>query len=324
MKLASDRSLSLIAEWQYGVFTRAQAIACGHTDASIKYRLRLGIWRSLYQGVYALSGAPRTWHQSQAAACLWAPDALTAGRAAGFLYGMPNCEPPPVEIMTNKRRRNPPASALVHHTVWLPNEQAAIVQGLPVTSVERTLMSLSNAFGRREAAIAVDQALTRGLTTLALIDRHLYFTARRGRDGCRKLRDITKERLQLDGYPNSPLETLVFEMIVTEGLPLPKPQMEIFDTRGRFVARPDFVYPDEQIVVEGHSRLWHDGVEISKNDRRKQRLLEALGYRIVYATWVDVTRNRRATAHLIRRMLDDRTIGAVQGSRSSRVSGNLG
>jgi very-short-patch-repair endonuclease len=185
-------------------------------------------------------------------------------------------------------------------------------------------MSLSASLGRDKAAMAVDQALTRGLTTLALIDRHLHLTARRGRDGCRRLRDIAKDRLTLTEFPNTPLETLVFEMIVNEGLPLPELQMKIHDQSGRFIARPDFVYPDERLIVEGHSRLWHDGFEISRKDRWKERMLERLGYRIVYATWVDVTRNRRATASLIRMMLEDVTIGAPQGSPERRNRGNLG
>ena len=128
----------------------------------------------------------------------------------------------------------------------------------------------------------------------------------------------------LDQAPNSPLETLIYEMVLEEGLPIPKAQLKIHDGKGAFVARPDFAYPDQRVIVEGHSRLWHDGFEMSINDVKRERRLETLGYRIVYATWVDVTRNRRATADLIRRMLADPSLRASQGSRRSRNRGNFG
>lgn len=324
MGLAIDRSLATIAEWQFGAFTRAQAVSCGHTEATIKRRLRVGVWRRVLPAVYALTGSAPSWHQRQMAACLWIPDALAAGRAAGFLYGLPQCDAPPVEIMTSRQRRNPHPTTVVHHTIWLPREQATMLDGIPVTSIERTLMSLSAQLSRRDSAMAIDQALTRGLTTLALLDRHLFFTARQGRDGCRPLREITKDRLVLDQAPNSPLETLIYEMVLEEGLPIPKAQLKIHDGKGAFVARPDFAYPDQRVIVEGHSRLWHDGFEMSINDVKRERRLETLGYRIVYATWVDVTRNRRATADLIRRMLADPSLRASQGSRRSRNRGNFG
>src|SRR5699024_4452203 len=110
------------------------------------------------------------------------------------------------------------------------------------------------------------------------IDRHLWLTARRGRDGCHLLRELKNERWGLDVVPTTPLETVIFEMLVQHALPLPKAQVEIHDEWGRFVARPDFLYPTEKIVIEGHSRQWHSGFEAVKEDEERFRALSATGY----------------------------------------------
>jgi G:T-mismatch repair DNA endonuclease (very short patch repair protein) len=100
----------------------------------------------------------------------------------------------------------------------------------------------------------------------------------------------------LDEYPNSPLETVIFEMIREFELPIPSLQVPIEDENG-FIARPDFVYERERLIVEGHSKLWHTGVEIEASDRRKHSRLSALGYRVEYITWPDATIYREAVAN---------------------------
>lgn len=110
--------------------------------------------------------------------------------------------------------------------------------------------------------------------------------------------------MSLNEVPNSPLETVILDMLSANALPTPSLQAEIRDDQGFFIARVDFVYPDEKLVVEGHSRLWHEGLEVTKRDLTKHDRLEEAGYRIVYVTWADATQHAEATAALIRRMLE--------------------
>ena len=313
MQRSPDAIIRQVAESRYGDFHRREARAAGHSLDAIDYRLKRGVWRRIFPETYAIVGSPRSWHQTLSAACLWS-QGLAASTSAGFLYGIPGCDQGMIEVMTTNHTVLPHSGIVVHHTNWLPGEQMTVLERIPVTSVERTLMSLCALLPRHRAAIAVDHALNNGLTTLALIDRHLYFTARRGRDGCATLRELMKERLTLDGVPTSPLETVIFEMIVADALPLPKPQFEIHDEMGSFVARPDFVYPEEKLIVEGHSRRWHEGDAARRRDSRKHDALEQLGYRIVYVTWGDATRRKTSTTQLIRRMLDDPTFGSPRRS----------
>jgi len=305
MRAGADRRTRARSERQHGAFSRSQAISDGHNKRSIQQRLDTGIWRRLLPAVYALAGVPETWFMLQMAACLWSKDGLAAGRAAGLLYGLPDCGMDPLEILTSSRCVTPKDGIVVHRTNWLPWEQISRRNGIPVTSVERTLMSLCAQLAPRRAAIVLDQAITMGLTTLASVDRHLWLTARQGRDGCRLLRELKIERWNVGSVPTTALETVIFEMMVDHALPVPKLQVEIRDLDGRFVAKPDFLYPEEKLVIEGHSRQWHEGHAAMKSDEERFARLSGLGYRVVFVTWADATRNGAGTSALIRRMLED-------------------
>ena len=177
----------------------------------------------------------------------------------------------------------------VHVTKRLPDDQVTSVNNVPVTSVERTLMDLCDRLSARRAAIALDNALSRGLTGVGELDYLLFRTARQGRNGCGQLRELLKKRIDLGRYATTPLETVIFELIAESPLNMPLMQQEIYDQAGHFVARPDFLYPAEKLIIEGHSRLWHEGVEARGSDRRRHRRLEGLGHKLMYVTWADAT-----------------------------------
>ena len=119
------------------------------------------------------------------------------------------------------------------------------------------------------------------MSTLGSYDFCLFLVARRGRNGCGILRKLLHERWDLSRVPESPLETII--QLVSSGLPLPMPQLEILDREGRFVARPDFVWPKAKLVVEGaapnlnvgKATEWlyapEEGVEVRRVDSRLDR-----------------------------------------------------
>lgn len=285
---AIDRAILELASRQYGVFSRQQAVALGATPRMIGHRLEHGIWISVHRGVYALPGTNDSWHRAQMAACFWS-DGAAAVRAAASLHGLPGFESPPVEVLTESGKRPMPrCGVIVHHTKRLPRCHIVRSQGIPTTSIERTLLDLCGHVSIRQSSIAMDQALHAGLTTIGELDHCLYLTARRGRDGCARLRRLVQDRAGLREYPNSPLETVTFNLLAGSGLPMPELQVPIYDRQG-FIARPDFVWRDKRVALEAHSFLWHENEMVKASDLEKRdRLIEA-GYRVLYVTWVDVT-----------------------------------
>lgn len=289
MGQSPDLRLGRLAVEQHGVFTRAQALACGFSAKAVRHRLERGIWIALHPGVYCHATTAATWWRDEIAACFWC-DGVAAGKAAGFLHQLPGCEDRELEVVTHRRHRAMPRCGItVHVTKRLPSDQVVHINGIPTTSIERTLMDLCGTLTRRRSAIALDSALSRGLTGIGELDYFLFRTARQGRNGCGRLRELLKERFVLGKFATTPLETVIFELIANSTLDMPLIQHEIFDEAGSSVARPDFLYPNEKLIIEGHSRLWHEGKAATDNDGDRQRRLEALDHKLMYVTWADAT-----------------------------------
>ena len=301
----AQERLNLIVRAQHGAFSRAQARSCGFSARMIKRRVDQGDWELLHPRVLTLPSIPPSWHRDISAACLWGFPAFASGIAAGFLYDLPLDHDPPVEILTLNRKLVPHAGIKVHVTARLPEEHRSAIDGIPVTSIERTLMDLCARLPRRRAAIALDNALLRGLTTLGGVDHFLQVAARRGRNGCGILRSMIKDRIGLETPPTSPLETVIYEMLVESRLPMPRLQFTIRGPRGRFIARPDFVYPQQKLIIEGHSKLWHWGQRAESEDLQRHNGLLAAGYSVMYVTWKDATTDRDRTITAIARILGE-------------------
>ena len=298
--------LNRLATAQYGVFTRAQAKACGFSNKAIRHRLETGRWIALHPGIYVDASVPQAWHRDEIAACFWSRG-VAAGIAAGFLFGLPGCEQPQLEVVTHRNARAMPmCGVIVRVTNRLPEDQITDVAGIPVTVIERTLLDLCGRFPRRRAAIAVDNALSRGLTGIGELDYCLFRTARQGRNGCAVLRDLVKARAKIGQVPTTPLETIVFEMLDSSPLDMPKLQHEILDAAGTFVARPDFLYAEEKLVIEAHSRLWHEGQEMTESDRIRENRIRAEGFDVMYVTWGDATQYADRTLDRIAAKLEER------------------
>ena len=290
MRIAADLAVAELSRRDYGAFSRTEALAAGHSARTIRTRLDSGRWERLYPIVYTLAGTPQSWWRDQSAACKWTKG-VAAQRAAGFLWELPGCDQTPVEILTVHHNIIPHTGVVIHRTKRLPESQLVEVRGIPCTSIERTLMDICGYFGtRRGSAIALDDALRRGLTTLGALDHCLYLTARRGRNGCGVLRDLVRSRTQTVVAPQSPLETVIFNVIDRSHLEMPVLQHTIRDQYGNFVARPDFVYPEQKLVIQGHSKKWHWGDAAESEDLEQHNKLSALGFRVIYATWADATR----------------------------------
>src|SRR5882724_1164288 len=80
---APDRgALDLLAEDQYGLFTRAQAVTCGFSNHQIARRIREGDWVMVRRSVLTDRGRPLTPKLRDIAALLMRPDAILGGPSA--------------------------------------------------------------------------------------------------------------------------------------------------------------------------------------------------------------------------------------------------
>lgn len=303
MRAWPDQRVLEISTVQRHLITTAQLRSLGYTDKQIEYRISRGLFSLKHPRVIALPDASQDWSTELTAAVLWSRG-IASHQAAALLHGLPGCAPDQLDVTTHDHRILSRCGIRVHHTNRMPKDQVTVRSRVPCTSAERTLLDLGACISPARVAMAVDHALLNGMVTVGSLDFCLYLTARRGRRGCAVLRDILKRRIGLTEIPNSPLESYLFEFFFRHALPIPQPQVEIFDKMGGFIARPDFVYVNEKVVIEAHSRVWHSDPVRRKEDIARHVRLTREGYRVLYVTWYDLQMLSGATSQKILSLLE--------------------
>lgn len=110
--------------------------------------------------------------------------------------------------------------------------------------------------------------------------------------GCRGATRL-RSALELIRYgPLSRRESLMRLDLVRAGLPEPRPNFDVRDRLGRFVAMVDLGFPEYRMGVEYQSDLHREPARYREDVRRLERLADA-GWRIVQATSDDVSADGR-------------------------------
>jgi hypothetical protein len=282
-----ERACHRIASRQYGLVSRTQALAVGMSPRAIQHRVVNALWTPVHPRVYLMPGVPPCWEQDEVAAYLWA-EGFASHRAAARLWELPGLSSyARCEITVTHCHLPPRCGIVVHFTNRMLPHHRTMLKGIPVTTIERTLVDLGAVVSRPRVAMAVDDALRRRITTLRKLRRCLAESAGRGRRGAGVIRPILAERYGLDRAPESPLETKLLALLKQSPLPTPELQYEIWDGP-RFVARVDFAYPERKLAIEVDGFQFHAGRESFDRDRRRLSAISALGWRLQLVTKADI------------------------------------
>jgi hypothetical protein len=137
----NDRAIAALAERQYGVFTSAQARDVGFTRDQRDKRLRAGRWLLTHPGVYRIAGVPASWRGQLLADC-WSVrgPAVASHRSAAELWKLPGGHDDIVEITCRRWQRTRRPALIVHETRSLRPDDMTMIDGIPVTTIEQTLL----------------------------------------------------------------------------------------------------------------------------------------------------------------------------------------
>ncbi|MEX0664530.1 MAG: hypothetical protein WD598_07130 [Acidimicrobiia bacterium] len=300
-----DVRLAEFAARNHGTFSTTHARLLGFTDDLIEHRLAAGRWTALYLNSYRLAGVPPTWQGDLLAAC-WAGGfrAVASHRSSAALWGLPGGRTMPAEITTPRWLRARHPSVEVHETMAVEGVDLASVDGIPATSVERTLLDLAAVSGDRTVELALDAAERRRLTTAAAVRATLMRLAKPGRRGVQRLRRVLDLYAPEKGMSESEAERLLVRVLRENGLPAPVLQHSIHNG-STFVARVDAAYVDLKIAIEYDSYEHHTGRLALVRDSARRNRLVSLGWAPITATAADLrnggfvlTAAIRATARL--------------------------
>jgi predicted transcriptional regulator of viral defense system len=176
-----------MASRQHGVVSRAQLTSAGLTRQGIERRCERGRLVRLHQGVYAVGHTALT-HKSRLVAAVYAcgPKAVASHHAAGALWGLLR-GPQTIEV-TAPRSRAKHDGILVHRSRRLEEEDRTVIDGIPVTSLARTIIDLADALPENRLADAVHEAEVKRIFDLAAIEGALERVP--GRRGRHKLKRV--------------------------------------------------------------------------------------------------------------------------------------
>lgn len=245
-------------------------------------QLRSSAWRSVFRGVYVHRDIPLTHEVRVGAACVLLPCAVASGRSAAVLWGVDLAGPEDdVEVTVRSGAHPTRVPGLRVRRAPIPPGHRTCRRGIPVTSPESTAVRLAGLLPGDAAVIAVDQMVDAGHADLGRV-RALAAGAR-GRGAARARTACALA----DGLAGSPRETRVRLLLRRSDLPAPTAQYRVVDDRGRFVARVDFGWPDQNSALEYDGR-WHAEPGQFAKDRERLNRLTAAGWRVVFVTADDL------------------------------------
>lgn len=140
------RRLHLVARSQHGVWTRAQARACGFGDSVIDLAVGRGAWNRWFGGpVYTAAGTPATWEvELMAAALRLGEDAVVGARSAARLWSLPGYDESAALDLLVPRGHTPAVTGItVKRTISLEPHEVVRFGAFRTTSVTRTVHDLA-------------------------------------------------------------------------------------------------------------------------------------------------------------------------------------
>jgi very-short-patch-repair endonuclease len=169
---------------------------------------------------------------------------------------------------------------IVSHRGFVPDDERAVVDGIPVTSPFRTVFDLAAVLDLRGLERAWHEAEARGLrdrvSLPALLERYP------GRRGTRTLWALL-ESPEPVGFTRNDFEEAFLMLIDAYGLPRPRMNADLA-VRGRFF-QLDALWEAERVAVELDSRSVHGTKKRFESDRQRDRILVAEGWRTMHVTW---------------------------------------
>ena len=301
-----DKQVAEFAMTRHGLVSFDHLRMLQVTRHEIDGRVRSGRWVRLYDEVYAIAGAPMTWRSNLLAACFaGGPHAVASHRSAAELWGWPGKRSDFVEITCPRWRRGKDVGPVVHESKALDPGDCRVVDNIPVTSPELTLLMLGAVCAPITVEMALDVALRREQVSYGSLRALLKRLGRRGRNGAGVLRTIVDERAPEQAIPESPMETKMLRLLRQLGFPPAVPQFEVWH-EGRFYGRLDAAWPDVRVGVEYESYEHHTGKLALVRGNARRDAFDDIDWRIVGVTAEDLKNHGMRIAPLIHHALHRR------------------
>ena len=277
-----------------GVVTAAELTRAGITRTDIRLLVRRGVLTKIEWAVYARKDLAEPLVATQrgerllriaGAVATVGPGSVASHHDAAVVHGLALLDKPPSRLLTVSRPRGAAggrtdrAGVRVHRCL-LPADQVVIRNGVPVTSVARTVVDLARTSPFRSGVVVADSALHDKKTT----DRELRAVVAR----CTRWPGIGRARQVVefsDARSESPFESIARVAFLDGGLPPPELQIWVgADSRGA-IGRADFLWREHRTIAEADGALKYADPDRARRQLRRDADLRAAGFEVVHFTW---------------------------------------
>ena len=261
----AETPLTGLAANQHGVVAARQLATLGFSASAIRRMGERGWLLRIHRGVYAVGHSRLTLHGRWMAAVLaCGADAVLSHHQAAALYDLRRAPWSPIHVTAPVLRRHTGVGC--HVARRLRGRPRVIVDGIPVTSVERVFLDMATLLGAQSLRSLLEAAQRNGSFDY---DRVLYAIERsNGHQGVGPLCAALALLGDIAPAIRSELEILFLELIRAAGLP--EPSVNVL-AAGEVV---DFHWPQFNLVVELDSWEYHRLRRPFEEDKRRGNRME--------------------------------------------------
>jgi hypothetical protein len=187
-----------------------------------------------------------------------------------------------------------------HRTFPLEPDEVTVHAGVPSTTVARTLVDMAGQVEEKSLRRLVEQAAVLRLLDVQAVDSTL---ARGRRRGAPMMRRVVAPWRGAGKSPRirSRLEARVYAAAVEAGLP--RPRCNVLLEIDEEPLEVDLLWHAQRLVIETDGEETHGTRAAFQQDRRRDQVLTAAGYRTSRVTWRQMEDEPEATLERIGRML---------------------
>jgi very-short-patch-repair endonuclease len=293
-------SLFLDAADSHGLLRVDTAEARGVSRNQLDRLCTRGIIEFCGKCVYRVAGSPDTWQQRVMLGVLATGDSSRAShRCAAAIWGLADGRS--AEVIVPKGQGARTRYAKVHDTRHLRGVDVDTRHGIPVTSIERTLVDVAGVLPMGRTARLLDRARSEGLTTYEQVHQRICTMPTRGRRGIRTLRLLLVERIGTIAGESNPFEAMLERLISKSDLPTPQRQLVVQGPLSRYYL--DFAFPGYKVAIECDGLLGHASASAQAYDLSRQNDIIEAGWDLRRFTWSDVNNHPEDVIQRVRRAL---------------------
>ncbi len=299
-------AISAIAIAQDGVFELSQVAQPGLGRRAIQRRAASGRLFRMYQRVYSIVPPSLLTREGRFMAAVLAcgPGAVLSHRSAAALLGLRRTERSGIDVTVPGRNSRTHAGIDVHRSMTLAAQDVTVVQGIPCTTIARTMLDVAEVIRARQLERVFEQAEQEEVLDFRALGEQL--DRNQTRVGAKRVRALMGDYTAGMGVTWSQLEAAFMAMIAPAGIPMPMVNHFIVLPDGEPAIRADFYWPQHRAVVETDGWQTHKTWAAFQRDRRNDQRLVSAGYPVTRLTHRQIHTEPDRLVALIWKMLGGR------------------